>query len=226
MPGTGEDQAVARSLGPSTAAAAPAAVRAARPGWRDPRLWVGVAIVAVCVVGGARLLGSADDTVEVWAVATDEPAGTSLTPGDLVSHRVRFADSADLAGYYQVGDPLPDHASLLRGVGAGELLPRGAVGGAGDRGLLQLPLSVDPAALPAALAPGTSVDVYVVGSGAHRAAATPALSDVSVVAVVPGGALDGSTELTLAVPEEAVTAYFSRLGALSDPVVTVVGRPG
>ena len=35
----------------------------------DPRLWVGVAIVAVCVVAGARLLAAADDTVAVWAVA-------------------------------------------------------------------------------------------------------------------------------------------------------------
>lgn len=206
---------------------APAAVRAARPGWRDPRLWVGVAIVAICVVVGARLLASADDTVEVWAVAADEPAGATLASGDLVAHRVRFADAADLAGYFRVGDELPDHASLIRGVGAGELLPRGAVGASGDAGLLQLPLAVDPAAVPAGTGPGSTVDVYVVGRDARRAAdPSPVLSGASVVAVVPGGALDGSTELTLGVPAQAVAAYFARLAALADPVVTLVGRPG
>lgn len=223
----GDDHHVARNLGPSTTAEAPAAVRAARPGWRDPRLWLGVAIVAVCVVAGARLLGSADDTVEVWAVAASQPAGSTLASDDLVAHRVRFADAGDLDGYYRVGEPLPDHAALVRGVGAGELLPRGAVGAAGDSGLLQLPLAVDPAAVPAAVGTGSAVDVYVVGRNAHRAAdPTPVLSRVTVVAVVPGGALDGSTELTLAVPEQAVAAYFSWLAAVSDPVVTVVGRPG
>jgi hypothetical protein len=223
----GDDHGVARNLGPSTATAAPVAVRAARPGWRDPRLWLGVAIVAICVVAGARLLGSADDTVAVWAVAADEPAGSTLVSGDLVAHRVRFADAGDLDGYFRVGDPLPDHAGLVRGVGAGELLPRGAVGAAGDSGLLQLPLAVDPAAVPAAVGTGSAVDVYVVGRGTRRAVdPAPVLSRVTVVAVVAGGALDGSTELTLAVPEQAVAAYFGRLETLSDPVVTVVGRPG
>lgn len=206
---------------------APAAVRAARPGWRDPRLWIGIAIVAICVVGGARLLASADDTVEVWAVAADEPAGATLVSDDLVAHRIRFGDPSDATGYYRVGDPLPDHATLVRGVGAGELLPRGAVGSPGDGGLLQLPLAVDPAAVPAGVGPGSAVDVYVVGRGAHRAVdPSPVLSGVSVVAVVPGGALDGSTELTLGVPAQAVTAYFARLTGLTDPVVTLVGRPG
>ncbi|MBW6551905.1 hypothetical protein MMA91_24640, partial [Salmonella enterica] len=59
--------------------APPPAVRASTPGWRDPRLWVGVAIVAVSVVGGARLLASADDTVAVYGVVTDMGAGDEVT---------------------------------------------------------------------------------------------------------------------------------------------------
>ena len=50
------DVLVARNLGRPDAVVPPPAVRASTPGWRDPRLWVGVAIVAVSVVGGARLL--------------------------------------------------------------------------------------------------------------------------------------------------------------------------
>ena len=40
---------------------APAATRVARPGWRDPRLWIGLLIVAGSVVLGARLLAAVDD---------------------------------------------------------------------------------------------------------------------------------------------------------------------
>ena len=80
----------------------PPATRASRPGWRDPRLWIGVVIVAVSVVGGARLMASADDTVGVWSVAVDAGPGTRLSADDLVAHRVRFADAGDVDGYFTV----------------------------------------------------------------------------------------------------------------------------
>ena len=77
----------------------PAATRAQPPGWRDPRLWVGVAIVAVSVVAGARLLGAADDSVTVWAAARDVAPGDTVREDDLVSTSVRFEDTADLDRY-------------------------------------------------------------------------------------------------------------------------------
>ena len=82
------------------------------PGWRDPRLWVGVAIVAACVVAGARLLAAADDTVAVWAVSSDLGPGDQVTADDLVSERVRFADDADLDRYFTVDDELPADLEL------------------------------------------------------------------------------------------------------------------
>jgi hypothetical protein len=39
----------------------PPATRATTPGWRDPRMWVGIAIVAASVVIGALVLGASDD---------------------------------------------------------------------------------------------------------------------------------------------------------------------
>src|SRR5690242_3116816 len=94
---------VARTLGPSlgTSVTLPAgsagtgtptqAARTRRPGWRDPRLWVGVAIVAACVAIGARVLGSADETVGVWAVRADAGTGAILSRDDLEVRRVHFA---------------------------------------------------------------------------------------------------------------------------------------
>ena len=41
----------------------PRATRSRRPGWRNPRLLIGLALVAGSVLVGARLVAAADDTV-------------------------------------------------------------------------------------------------------------------------------------------------------------------
>ncbi len=92
------DVAVSRDLGSSPGTPAPPpALRASRPGWRDPRLWLGVLLLAGSVVLGARLLAAADDTVTVWAMAADRGSGVPVAAEDLEVQRVRFADRAALA---------------------------------------------------------------------------------------------------------------------------------
>ncbi len=212
----------------------PAATRATAPGWRDPRMWVGLLIVAVSVVVGARVLAAADDTVAVWAVSADAGPGAELAADDLVVHRVRFADAADQTGYFSVDDELPSTMLLVRGVGAGELLPRAAVGEAGRSGdSVELPLAVDPDQVPPSVGAGSVVDVYLLGSrGQHahpgKGAATPVLSAVTVVeATSPEagfGTTTGRRQLVLAVPEEAAASFLASAGAVDDPVLTVVRR--
>ena len=126
----------------------PAASRATTPGWRDPRLWIGVVIVAVSVVAGSRLLAAADDSVPVWAASGDLATGDELTGADLVARRVRFVDAADLDRYFPADQALPAELRLRQDVGSGELLPRSAIGSAEEAGVLQLPVAVEPAALP------------------------------------------------------------------------------
>jgi hypothetical protein len=216
------------------AALAPA-VRAATPGWRDPRLWIGLLIVALSVVAGARLVGAADDTVPVWAAGSDLGAGDTLRADDLVATRVRFADAGRLRDYFTVDDALPADLQLTRGVAAGELLPRAAVGAAGGRHLLQLPIAVDAEQVPPSVTTGSVVDVYVVaapgsGSGPGRAARRgrgPALGQVTVVDAPPlsqGFAATGKRQLVLAVAEQQAQQYFTLLGDAESPVLTVVRR--
>jgi hypothetical protein len=199
--------------------------------------------VAGCVVAGARVVGSADDTVAVWAVRADEGSGAVLTRADLVAHRVRFGSDGDLAGYYRADDALPDRLELVRGVGRGELLPRSAVGTAAASGTVQVPLAVDPAQVPPAVAAGSVVDVYVVGAPADAAsgaasggmshavsgAVSPALDAVTVVAAPrPHEVFGGSQsrrQLTVAVPEKQAQAFFGLLAQGDDPALTVVLRP-
>ena len=67
MPGVNQTT----SAPPAAPGGPPTALRLRNPSWRDPRLWVGVALVLVSVVAGARLLASADDTVGVWSASSD-----------------------------------------------------------------------------------------------------------------------------------------------------------
>lgn len=106
---------------------APPATRSRAPGWRNPRLLLGLVLVAVSVVLGARLLASADDTVPVWAVSRDLPAGATVSTGDLERRQVRFPDEATADAYLSADQRLPDETTLERAVSDGELLPRSAL---------------------------------------------------------------------------------------------------
>ncbi|MDF1603930.1 hypothetical protein [Nocardioides sp. YIM 152315] len=226
----------ARRAGGRDVVSVPRATRTSAPGWRDPRLWIGLLIVAVSVVAGARLLAAADDTVQVWAVRADAGPGAELTEADLVARRVRFADSDDLETYYRVDAALPGGLRLVRGVGEGELLPRGAVGA--DDALtdtVELPVAVEAEQAPPTVAAGSVVDVYLVGSPGREAAddralepGKPVLREATVVdapAVDAGfGGAAGRRQLVLAVPQEAAAAYFAAVAELETPALTVVRR--
>jgi hypothetical protein len=197
-------------------------------------LWIGVVLVAGSVVAGSRLLAAADDTVQVWTAASDLGAGARLTEGDLVAARVRFADEDAQAGYYAVDDELPADLELVHGVGAGELLPRTAVGRAGESGLVEVPIAVEPEQVPPSVTAGAVVDVYVVAAPDPEADVTapapgdgPALAGVTVVDAPPlseSFGTSGRRQLVLAVPEEAAAPFFALLGGHDTAVLTVVRR--
>ena len=222
------DGQMARNLGVS---GVPVAVRATRPGWRDPRLLIGILIVAASVVAGARLLASADDSVSVWAVAADMGAGDTVTSDDLVARRVRFAEGADLDRYFGSDAALPDGLQLLRGIGAGELLPRTAVGAPDESGLLQVPIAVDAEQVPPAVAAGSTVDIYLVPTAGSDCGSPcsggPVLTGVTVVdasAVDEGFAATGKRQLVVGVEADDASRFFKALGAGDGPTITVVSR--
>jgi hypothetical protein len=237
---------VARNLGDATAAAStggaaplgldvPSALRGHRPAWRDPRLWIGIALVAASVVVGARVLAAADDSVQVWAAASDLGAGQRVTADDLLAQRVRFADGDALAGYFTVDDDLPADLELTRSVGAGELLPRAAVGTTDETGLVEVPVAVEPELVPPSVGPGDVVDVYVVaplsadvdGKQQEPPPAGPALTGATVVdapELASSFGTSGKRQLVLAVPEEAAPAFFALLARYDAPSLTVVRR--
>ena len=227
---------MATTLGDATdrGDAATPALRVHRPGWRDPRLWIGIVLVAGSVVAGSRLLAAADDTVRVWSAASDLGAGQRLTDEDLVATRVRFADDDTLAGYYAVDDELPADLRLVSGLAAGDLLPRAAVGSSADSGLVEVPIAVDPEQIPPSVEAGAVVDVYVVAAPdpdgdpeSPPPSEGPALTGVAVVDAPPlaeSFGTSGRRQLVLAVAEADAAPFFALLGADDTAVITVVRR--
>lgn len=197
------------------------------PGWRDPRLWVGVAIVAASVVAGSRIVGAADDSVTVWAAARDLAPGDTVAAEDLAPVRVSFDEATDLDRYLPAGDELPAELHLVRGLGAGELVPVAALGSAADTGSVVLSLAFPPEQVPSGVAAGSHVDVWVVDDHRDARAASPVLEDVVVIDAPTAGDSLGTTggrQLVLGVPEVESDALAEVLAASGDGRVHVLGR--
>jgi Flp pilus assembly protein CpaB len=190
--------------------ASPRASRLASPRWLDGRLVLGVLLVLVSVVVGARVLSAADRSTAVYAVTRDLAAGSVLGSDDLEQVRVRLFDNAEQ--YVAVGTP-PLGYVLRRGMGAGELLPRRALSEpTDDVDFREVTVPVEVGHLPPGLDTGTQVDVWITPErAAEPASADPSpttpselelrgaqlvLQGVTVLAVQSeGGGFSGSTSV-------------------------------
>ena len=206
----------------------PPASRTSPPGWRDPRLWIGVVLVTGSVVAGARLLSGADDMTAVWSASSDLVAGQTLTADDLVATRVRFDEGADEQRYLPVDDELPAALTLDRPLTAGELVPAGALGEEADDDTVAVSIAVAAEHVPTDLVRGSHVDVWVIGEDRRqRAAAELVLDDVLILdaPVVSDSFASATTrQLVLAVPQDDEESLGLVLAASGDDRVRVVGR--
>jgi hypothetical protein len=157
----------------------PKAGRLATPGWLDGRLVLGVLLVLVSVVVGARVLSAADRSQTVWTADRDLSAGTALSVDDLRPSQVRLFGTA---GEYL---PAPDDSFvgyvLDRPLSAGELVPVDALQRPGDDVEVRyVSVPVLPGRYPAGLRKGQQVDVWatpdrnaVAAAGGATAAPSP-----------------------------------------------------
>ncbi len=209
-------------------APAPAAVRLRAPSWRDPRLLVGVLLVLGSVVLGARVVAAADDTTPFYAAAGP------LVPGDRVeADDVRVVEvlleGAD--GTYLPADAdLAPGTVVTRSVGAGELLPRAALGTQGDVALQAVSVPVE-GERPSGLVTGAVVDVWVAQPDPDRAGTFSEpqrlVRGATVADVADSGSALGSTGGSTAQVLLEQDALAGVLGALAnEAVVSLVLAPG
>jgi hypothetical protein len=194
-----------RSAHVSDAPASPQAGRLARPGWLDGRLVLGVLLVLVSVVVGARVLAAGDRTALVWTASRDLAPGTALSADDLSTARVRLFDAG--ARYLAAPDRGFVGYVLDRPVTRGELVPTAALQPPGATDVRFVSVPVQPGRYPVDLARGQRVDVW----------ATPDASNAGGGAATSGGASAGpapDSRLVLpAVPVSAAAATGSALAA-------------
>jgi hypothetical protein len=174
----------------------PKATRQSRPRWLDPKLFLGILLVLVSMVLGARVVAAADQTVEVWALKEDarlEPA-MPLTQDFLVAKKVQFTSQEDADRYVSAREEIPEGARMLRSVGGQEFLPRDSWTDEPDRQLDDAPIPVQPGLLPKSLRAGDRVDIYFVAAEDDTFPPEDAVvgaTDIIVVDVPEGDSLAG-----------------------------------
>lgn len=136
----------------------PVMSRMRRPSWRDPRLGVGILLVAGSVALGSWTMARADHTVTVLTATTVLAPGEQLTEEDVVATQVSVPEVTDLYLTPEIG--LDEDLVVLRTVGQGEMVPLAALGSAEAVQVRTVTVTID-AALAEAISPGSRVDLWV-----------------------------------------------------------------
>jgi hypothetical protein len=163
--------------------ASPRASRLATPRWLDARLVLGVVLVLLAVVAGARVFASAGRYTKVYIARQALVPGEHLQAADLSVGQVRF--SGEGGSYVAVGRQAPVGYLVTRYVAPGEFVPLSALSAqaSGPSQSRFVTVPVGPGHLPDGLGHGDVVDVYVtpkVAPGDRVPAPTRVLAAVAV----------------------------------------------
>lgn len=188
------------------------------PGWRDPRFVVGMGLIAVSVLAGAWLLAAADHTETAWMAREDVAAGTVIEVDTFEPVSVRLP--AALREAYLVQEQAPAAGLVAQHfIAAGELAPSQALAQNAPVEVVEVPVSVLPEDVPAAVQSGSIVDVWVATDAGQ---AQRVLTDMVVVSVEQDSnalAPQLARQIVLGLPVSEVDELAQALGALSQ------GRP-
>lgn len=209
-----------------TDAAAQEAARLKKPSWRDPRLLVGILLVLASIGGVVALVGSADQTTEVYAAKDAIGVGEALAEDSLTRVKVRLGDVEGL--YFTVAAGLPENLVALQRVGKDHLLPRESLGLADELDRKPVAVTVQEG-LPEQAVAGTRVDVWVALPDAGNGFSEPALllAGAEIAQVTPGSTALGatrSTELMVLVGDTQMPALLN--AQANDARIAVVWNPG
>ncbi|WP_291377557.1 SAF domain-containing protein [Demequina sp.] len=199
----------------------PVAGRLRRPGWRDPRLLVGLLLIAISVTAVTGIVRSSDTTMPYYAAKNALTPGTVLARDDVTVVQVRIPDGT----YVEPGEE-PWGQVVTRVVGDGELLPRAALADQGD--FTGRPIAVRTS-LPLAdgVERGSLVDVYLTRTDSDEPQTTLVASGLVVESVdhESGSFSAGSVETVyVVVPRRDIEEFLDALASRGE--ISVVGLAG
>lgn len=202
----------------------PSAVRLRRPGWRDPRLLVGLVLLGASVVLGSFVVSSASRTVPVLVADEALVPGQQVAAGLLAPREVRLHD-VDL--YLPAGTDL-DGLVVVRPVAAGELVPRSALVRAAELDLR--PVAITPEGpVASGIEAGASVDLWFVpaaGRDGGEVEPRPLAEGLTVAEVTEAGRLSVGAGVTVHVLVDLATLPDVLAALAEDGSVEVVHVPG
>lgn len=178
----------------------------------DPRILIGVALIAASALGTTALVGALTRTVVVYRADGPIVAGDRVTSARLAPATVRLGDAAAL----YLSGALPEEGLVAtRSIAAGEMVPRSAVGT--DVAVHSATVVVDLASpLAAGVAVGSTVDLWSAAKAdpnENRYAAPVVLVGDAVVSrvVAPTGLIAGSAKdsVELQVPRDEVASVLA-----------------
>jgi hypothetical protein len=200
--------------------AKPVAGRLRRPGWRDPRLLIGLLLIAVSVTAVTAVVRSADQTSPYFAVRSTLTPGSVITRDDVRVVRVRL-DGGD---YVAAGEE-PWGKVVTRVVGKGELLPSAALAAADNFDARTIAVRTS---LPLAdgIDAGSVVDVYLTTDDAAPTTRVVARGLIVESVAHDDGSFSGTTVETVyvVVPKEGIEDLLDALA--SGGGISVVGLAG
>ena len=211
---------------------APVAVRLRRPGWRDPRLLAGIAMVAASVLLGSWAVRTAQATVPVYVTRAALVPGNRVAADDLAVVEVRLG-TVDLDHYLRADEPLARDGVAVRAVGRGELVPASAVGSSAELDLR--PVSVTLTRSPSSdVVPGALVDLWFTPpapeAGTEPTDPRELASGLTVAEVsAPSGTFgtSGGSAVQVLVPSSLLPVVLTALAADGTvDVVPVLGAGG
>jgi hypothetical protein len=191
----------------------------------DPRLVIGLVLIAASTFGVWTLVSGLDDGVEVFVARDTLTPGTRIAAEDLATESVRLGASAS---HYLIAGDLPEEGLVVaRTIEAGELVPDASVDDA-DRSGLATVVVPSRGPLPADVAAGTRVDVWTAREGESGFEPPSVLvpgAEIAGVIESEGMVSTGGTSVELLVPREKVAALLGAL-ASGDAIDLVPARSG
>jgi len=197
--------------------------RVATPRWLDLRLIIGVLVVLGSVLVGARVFAAASSTQRVWVAAHDLAPGEELTASDVRASDVHISA---VGTRYVLARVTVAGQVVSRTVGAGELLPRSALGATDATTTVTIPFEEGDAPK---IMPGDRITVWV---STRACPSAIVLGDVVVQSVHSGGGSigggSGSNVVVKVRPNDAVRIVTAlalpssvlRAGVLAGPPVS------
>lgn len=185
--------------------------------WKDPRLAIGVILIAGGGVAGSILLGG-ESSVPLLRASAPVAEGSVLSESQFVVAELPERVGKD---YVRSGQ-IPDGAVAAHGIEAGDLLPSSVIGEPGGLLDVTIPLIVAPAS---SVAVGSQVDVWRVQNATiNTAPGARLIAQGAVLVSVEAGGVGAQATAQIRVEPADVPGILEVLGTQDG--LAIVGKAG